>query len=153
MTSLDQPGIVETTLRRCDGLAMETPAQWGVMTAHQMVQHLSAAMRGASDGEPLASIPSPMKNPVARFMALRSGIRWPKSVPTLPQLETKGKPKPDPAGFDQDLAGLRADLVRFAALDQTALSPIHPIFGNFTRKDWMLWAYLHADHHLRQFGL
>jgi Protein of unknown function (DUF1569) len=28
----------------------------------------------------------------------------------------------------------------------------HPIFGPMTAKDWMRWGYLHADHHLRQFG-
>ena len=28
----------------------------------------------------------------------------------------------------------------------------HPIFGAMSVKDWMRWGYLHADHHLRQFG-
>jgi hypothetical protein len=28
----------------------------------------------------------------------------------------------------------------------------HPMFGGMTAKDWMRWGYLHADHHLRQFG-
>ncbi len=28
----------------------------------------------------------------------------------------------------------------------------HPYFGNLTKWEWMRWAYLHADHHLRQFG-
>jgi hypothetical protein len=26
------------------------------------------------------------------------------------------------------------------------------MFGPMTEKDWMRWGYLHADHHLRQFG-
>jgi hypothetical protein len=28
----------------------------------------------------------------------------------------------------------------------------HPIFGRITRAEWLRWGYLHADHHLRQFG-
>jgi hypothetical protein len=28
----------------------------------------------------------------------------------------------------------------------------HSIFGSMTNQDWMRWGYLHADHHLRQFG-
>jgi len=28
----------------------------------------------------------------------------------------------------------------------------HPIFGAMKPWDWMRWGYLHADHHLRQFG-
>ena len=27
-----------------------------------------------------------------------------------------------------------------------------PMFGHMSEKDWMQWGYLHADHHLRQFG-
>jgi hypothetical protein len=30
---------------------------------------------------------------------------------------------------------------------------VHPIFGPMSAAAWMRWGYLHADHHLRQFGL
>jgi uncharacterized protein DUF1569 len=30
---------------------------------------------------------------------------------------------------------------------------VHPIFGPMSESAWLRWAYLHADHHLRQFGL
>jgi hypothetical protein len=30
--------------------------------------------------------------------------------------------------------------------------PAHPIFGRMSRAAWLRWGYLHADHHLRQFG-
>ena len=30
--------------------------------------------------------------------------------------------------------------------------PAHPIFGRMSRGAWLRWAYLHMDHHLRQFG-
>jgi hypothetical protein len=26
------------------------------------------------------------------------------------------------------------------------------MFGPMSERDWMRWGYLHADHHLRQFG-
>jgi hypothetical protein len=29
----------------------------------------------------------------------------------------------------------------------------HPIFGALSARDWLRWGYLHADHHLRQFGV
>ncbi len=28
----------------------------------------------------------------------------------------------------------------------------HPVFGELSEWEWMRWGYLHADHHLRQFG-
>jgi hypothetical protein len=31
--------------------------------------------------------------------------------------------------------------------------PVHPIFGRMSHREWLRWAYLHADHHLRQFGV
>jgi hypothetical protein len=29
----------------------------------------------------------------------------------------------------------------------------HGVFGRMTLEDWQRWAYKHADHHLRQFGV
>jgi len=29
---------------------------------------------------------------------------------------------------------------------------VHPIFGGMSERAWLRWAYLHTDHHLRQFG-
>jgi hypothetical protein len=30
---------------------------------------------------------------------------------------------------------------------------LHPVFGRISGSAWLRWAYLHADHHLRQFGV
>jgi hypothetical protein len=118
-----------------------------------MVQHLVRAMSGPMSGREMSpQVRSPLGNPLGRFLALRSGFPWPRNVPTVPPLDQRGKPLPDPASFSADLAQLRADLPRFAAFDPAALSREHPIFGRFSREDWMAWGYLHADHHLRQFG-
>jgi hypothetical protein len=29
---------------------------------------------------------------------------------------------------------------------------VHPIFGRMSEAAWLRWGWLHADHHLRQFG-
>jgi hypothetical protein len=29
----------------------------------------------------------------------------------------------------------------------------HPFLGKLSRAEWLRWAYLHMDHHLRQFGV
>jgi hypothetical protein len=34
----------------------------------------------------------------------------------------------------------------------TRWASTHPMFGVMTVGDWRRWGYLHADHHLRQFG-
>jgi hypothetical protein len=30
---------------------------------------------------------------------------------------------------------------------------LQPLFGELTPYQWLRWGYLHADHHLRQFGV
>jgi hypothetical protein len=42
-------------------------------------------------------------------------------------------------------------LIEWFALPETRKTD-HPIFGKMTEAQWMRWAYLHVDHHLRQFG-
>jgi hypothetical protein len=36
---------------------------------------------------------------------------------------------------------------------QIAFSTPHPILGPLSQSEWHRWAFLHTDHHLRQFGL
>jgi hypothetical protein len=44
---------------------------------------------------------------------------------------------------------------RFRGDDTSCLLRVlaHRVFGLMTVADWQRWAYKHADHHLRQFGL
>ena len=57
-----------------------------------------------------------------------------------------------PSAFASDKALLESLFVQFAT-DLTSLDGRqHPIFGPMSRADWLRWAYLHMDHHLRQFS-
>jgi hypothetical protein len=47
---------------------------------------------------------------------------------------------------------LFAAINKFTGLPRAFTFHTHPMFGEMTEKDWMRWGYLHADHHLRQFG-
>jgi hypothetical protein len=117
-----------------------------------MVQHLADAMEAVSRGIAIQAPPSPLRNGAVRFLVLRSPIEWAHNFPTVPELDLRGKPKPDPARFDADRERLREGFRRFAALDASSLSREHPYFGPMTHEEWMLWAWRHADHHLRQFA-
>jgi hypothetical protein len=41
------------------------------------------------------------------------------------------------------------------ATDRCGRAPglLHPVFGQMSESAWLRWAYVHTDHHLRQFGL
>ena len=56
-----------------------------------------------------------------------------------------------PADFAADVSEL-ALLNGIAARPTDGEWPVHPIFGRMSPAAWLRWAYLHTDHHLRQFG-
>ena len=72
---------------------------------------------------------------------------------TLPVAEfdqrTAGSP---PGDFAADVAALETLLGQIGPRDGGAPWPRHPIFGRMSQRAWLRWAYLHMDHHLRQFG-
>jgi hypothetical protein len=58
-----------------------------------------------------------------------------------------------PGEFAADLGELEALLEVVTTPRRNYDWPLHPIFGTMTEAAWLRWAYLHIDHHLRQFGL
>ena len=63
-----------------------------------------------------------------------------------------GPPGRRPSEFAADVATLEALLGQIRRRDGGAPWPRHPIFGRMSQRAWLRWAYLHMDHHLRQFG-
>ena len=55
--------------------------------------------------------------------------------------------------FASDLERAVGLLRQLAIAAPDALVDRHPILGPMTRAQWMRWAFLHTDHHLRQVGL
>ena len=53
--------------------------------------------------------------------------------------------------FERDREALEQLIASFP-VPRSRYAP-HPMFGQLTRDEWMVWGYRHADHHLRQFGL
>jgi hypothetical protein len=92
----------------------------------------------------------PVRRSIVKWLALQSPTKWPKGIRTRPELEQrKGGTKP--VNFEEDRGRLIAIFDRFCEEPPTAGCP-HPIFGVLTKEEWMRWGWLHADHHLRQFG-
>jgi hypothetical protein len=135
---------------RMSELSPDDAARWGSMSVHQMVCHLDDSYKIAL-GEKYASPASGFfERTLLKRLALDVPLQWAKGFRTRPEVE-QGKGGSLPLDFRQDLASLLSTLDRFCdALPAPCVA--HPIFGNMTAKGWMRWGYLHADHHLRQFG-
>jgi DinB superfamily len=146
--SLASPEVVAETKARMLSVAADDRPLWGKMTAPQMMWHLACSCEVALGERLVGSLKGP-PTWLMKWAALRSGFRWPKDLKTTPELmlameESAG------AEFAEVTAVAVERMEMLAKGSRLALS--HPMFGSMTAKDWMRWGYLHADHHLRQFG-
>ena len=86
-----------------------------------------------------------------KWIALYTPLRWPPGIPTRPEIDQEAGGT-RPADFAADVAEVEPLLERIAAAGTRRSWPAHPIFGRMSGSAWLRWAYLHTDHHLRQFG-
>lgn len=150
MKTLANAADLNTIRRRIASLTAADNARWGSMYVGGMICHLTDSYKFGLGEKPAALLPpSPIPLPMLKWIALRAPMKWPKGVPTLPEVK-QGVGGTPPAEFAADLAALLDSLDRFAAC--LGPWPRHPIFRDLTQTQWMRWGYLHADHHLRQFG-
>jgi Protein of unknown function (DUF1569) len=132
-------------------LALDSPRQWGRMTPHQAVCHLSDSFRAMMGDKTASSISTPFSRTVIKWIALTAPMKWPPGVKTIPEVDQEvGGTRP--AEFARDRDALEALMEQFAVKQGRELQP-HPIFGRLTTEQWRRWGWLHMDHHLRQFGV
>jgi hypothetical protein len=135
--------------RRMLDLAPSDQPLWGVMNANQMMCHLRWPYSDALSSMPVAVDKLPLPAPLIKLISLYLPRPWPKSLPTLAEYRV-GSPALSSTEFDMNRAELLNALDTFCA--EPNLVRAHPFFGKMSHSDWMRWGYLHADHHLRQFG-
>ena len=137
-------------LRRLKRLQPDSARRSGKMSAHQMVCHLSDAFRGVTGQMPVSPATGPLQRTVVKWVALYLPVAWPAGIPTRPEIDQEiGGTKPH--DFAIDVARV-ASLLQLTAQERRTAWPAHPIFGSMSRQAWLRWAYVHTDHHLRQFG-
>src|SRR5262245_26947141 len=97
-------------------------AQWGKMSAPEMVCHLSESLKMA-----LGDLPCAPKSGALRYTPLKQLIiyvaPWPKGVPTAPELLARV-----PASWPNDVKDLNVLLDRLAARSGASSWPDHPAF-------------------------
>ncbi len=149
-TTLADAGAVESLTSRLNALSPESRRRWGRMTVHQMFCHLNDSFLVVSGHRPVARrVDHWFNRHVVKWIALRTSMTWPKGAKTMPEVDAE-KGGTAPEVFERDRARTIDLLQAFAA--PAAVQTKHPLFGAMSRDEWMIWAYRHTDHHLRQFG-
>ena len=148
--SLDTLGVVDELTRRLGLVQPTSPRQWGTMTPHEMLCHLGDSFAAVLGERTASANETWLSRTVVKWIALHTPLQWPHGVATRPEVDPK-KAGTKPAEFDRDRARVLELLKRYARPDTR--HGRHPIFGEMTPEEWMIWGYRHCDHHLRQFGL
>jgi hypothetical protein len=137
-------------LTRLHRLAPDSRRQWGRMTPHQAICHLSDSFRSMMGGAPVSSVSTFFSRTVIKWIALQAPMTWPHGLKTRPEVDQEiGGTRP--VDFARDRHELEALIERFAQRRGADFQP-HPMFGRLSTEEWQRWGYLHVDHHLRQFG-
>jgi Protein of unknown function (DUF1569) len=139
-------------LQRLREVRPESVRRWGRMSAHQMVCHLSDAFRVVIAQKSVSHASGVLQRTVLKWTALYLPVPWPKGIRTRPEVDQElGGTKP--IDFATDVAQLEALVELMTAQPARVEWHAHPIFGRMSDADCLRWAYLHMDHHLRQFGI
>lgn len=152
MKSLAREADQNEIVRRLALLGPEQPRLWGRMSAHQMVCHLNDSFLAVTGKRDVSPATGPIQRTLVKWLALYAPLRWPVGVMTRPEIDQEiGGTRP--SAFASDLSELEALLRVVTTRPDCFDGHTHPIFGPMSRAQWMRWAYLHMDHHLRQFGV
>ena len=139
-------------LRRLRTVRPESARRWGRMSAHQMVCHLSDSFRVVLGQKTVSSATGLLPRTLVKWTALYAPLRWPPGILTRPEIDQEvGGTKP--VDFAADVAQLEALVELVTTQRKDVAWQAHPIFGRMSETAWLRWAYLHIDHHLRQFGV
>lgn len=149
--TLSNPGDKVQLLTRLRQVRADSTRQWGRMTAHQMVCHLTDAFLGVMGEKKTADASSVFTRSLLKWVALYGPGKWPPGIRTSPEMDQEiGGTKP--VDFVRDRELLEQLIERFSRTDRECPAFRHPAFGRMSKDQWMRWAWLHVDHHLRQFG-
>jgi hypothetical protein len=151
MNTLADPRCLTEILQRLRSLRPDSPRQWGKMSVHQMVCHLSDSFKMATGERVAAPFGGLAQRTVIKWIALYAPLKWPPDIPTRPEVDQYGAGT-KPTEFAADVAALEAIVRRIAANRRAVAGLSHPIFGRMSTRAWLRWGYLHMDHHFRQFG-
>lgn len=148
MKSLADPAATSELVSRLESVERDSERRWGTLTAHEMLCHVADACEVSLGLRAPSAMTFRGPARLIKILALWAPIPWAKGVATGAGVDPR-REGTRPSDFARD----RERAIRLLReLASSAQPRPHPIFGTMTAREWLRWGYLHADHHLRQFG-
>ena len=143
--------FTSTLVTALENLKADSKAEWGTMTAKQMLLHLTQSSKMMHFGNNTLLIKEEYVEKAIAFLYSDKAIK-------------KGLVVPNDIGFNftnnnEDIEELKAELINSSnnmlafLIENTEFKAIHPYFGELNTKQWILFQKKHYLHHLSQFGL
>lgn len=148
----DIPKIEKLLYKLRTGLTADTPAKWGQMTAHQMVEHLGLVFL-ISTGKfniQYQGTPADAQNYWEEFV--QADEPWKTVLPFV----NYTNPRPTRhESIEKSMAELWATWQKYLTYSEENPDAINPHFflGGRTIDQWRFIHRKHLEHHLRQFGI
>ena len=133
--------------RRVESLTGVSAARWGRMSVASMLTHLCRSARmglgelAVKPGHRRAFQVFPLKH------LLLYVLPFPHEAPTAPELLA-----PEAGSFEAERRSLLELLERAGSGSTQGQGPVHPLFGQLSRREWGVLLHKHMSHHLSQFG-
>jgi len=133
-------------------LKEDSKAEWGTMTAKQMLIHLIQSSKMMHFENNTLLVKEEYVEKAIAFLYTDKEIK-------------KGLVVPNDIGFNfteninEDIEELKRELINSSdnmlafLIENTDFKAIHPYFGELDTKQWILFQRKHYSHHLNQFGL
>lgn len=149
MKTIFDPKVRQELILRINSLSPESSALWGKMNVYQMTKHCTIWDEWVL-GKNHPTYKQGFLGKVFGKMALKSNVKndkpMDKGIPTGKAFIVKEK-----EGDVEQRKRIWASLIAEYS-DYNNPSFIHDFFGRMTKEQIGVFAYKHADHHLRQFG-
>ncbi len=148
----DQTFLYEHFLQKLDEIQENARPEWGIMTPHHMIEHLSMLFV-ISNGK----FQAPSFLPEEKQARRKHGF-FERQLPFPKNFSPLGEPKLEKLRFENINAAkqkLKAALERYQQYHQEnpEVRCNHPVMGPLNHQEWNEFHARHIQHHLEQFGI
>ena len=147
MKTVFDPSVKSELIARINSLQPGSLAAWGKMNAYQMVKHCTLCEDMLHGDLKIKRVfIGRLIGPMLLKKVLKDDKAFGRNSPTAPVLNTTS----DAGDIEQQKKEWISRLEKYSDFNHGF---IHPFFGPMTKEQIGMFAYKHADHHLRQFGV
>ena len=154
MDTQKQQFVTKDCLPLFKSIKGDAVANWGIMNAQQMVEHVAAFFAVSTEKIKFNLVTPEEHLPKYREFLLsdkefKENTKAPTTVIGEEALPLRF------ANMDEALANLEKSIAYFELYfkDDVVKKTLHPVFGDLNFEEWVLLHYKHVRHHLKQFGI